>query len=192
MRHSLALLAALSCALPLAAQSPQQSSAERGPWRQRAKQVTVYRDTYGVPHVHGTTDADVMFGMAYTRSEDRFQETEAAYIQSLGRQAELSGEDGVGWDVFFRAFEFERLGKEEYAAGARGAAACERVAAARRRRSQAGRGDRCDGDRAGRVGPVRPDRVGARLVVCLVPTGGRHDHVVSDGRAGGGPSGLDQ
>ena len=116
MRHSLALLAVIGCTVPLAAQGSRPNSAERGRWLQRARQVTVYRDTFGVPHVHGTTDADVMFGMAYARSEDRFQETEAAYIQSLGRQAELSGEDWVAWDVFFRAFEFERLGKEEYAA----------------------------------------------------------------------------
>ncbi len=111
------LLLLLWCTPPLAAQ-PSPSAAERGRWRARASRVTIYRDTYGVPHVHGKTDADVMFGMAYARSEDRFQETEAAYIVSLGRQAELSGEDGVGGDVFFRAFEFERLGKEEYAAAA--------------------------------------------------------------------------
>lgn len=112
----LLLLVLLWLTLPLAAQSTQPTAAERGRWRQRVSRVTIYRDTYGVPHVQGKTDAEVMFGMAYARSEDRFQETEAAYIQSLGRQAEQSGEDGVGWDVFFRAFEFERLGQEEYAA----------------------------------------------------------------------------
>ena len=115
MRFGFALLLALWGMLPLAAQAVP-SSADRSRWRQRAQRITIYRDTYGVPHVHGATDADVMFGMAYARSEDRFQETEAAYIQSLGRQAEVSGEDGVGGDVFFRAFQFERLGREEYAA----------------------------------------------------------------------------
>jgi len=76
----------------------------------------IYRDTWGVPHVHGRTDADVVFGMAYARAEDRFPETESAYLQGLGRLAELQGEDGVGWDVFVRAFELERRGREEYAA----------------------------------------------------------------------------
>lgn len=85
-------------------------------WENQAKNVTIYRDTWGVPHVHGRTDADVMFGMAYARSEDRYQETEPYYIQALGRMAEVRGEEGVGWDIFIRAFELERLGRAEYAA----------------------------------------------------------------------------
>lgn len=90
------------------------SRGEVGRWQRQAKAVTIYRDRYGVPHVHGKTDADVMFGMAYARAEDRFPETEPAYLQALGRSAEVQGEDGVGWDVFVRAFQLERLGKEEY------------------------------------------------------------------------------
>ncbi len=92
------------------------SRADLARWDRLARRVTIYRDTYGVPHVHGKTDADAMFGMAYARAEDRFQETEPAYIQALGRLAELQGEDGVGWDIFVRAFEVERRSREEYAA----------------------------------------------------------------------------
>jgi acyl-homoserine lactone acylase PvdQ len=87
-------------------------------WEKRARAVTIYRDSYGVPHVHGKTDADVMFGMAYARAEDRFQETELAYLQALGRLAEFQGEAGAGWDTFVRAYELQRLGREEYAAAA--------------------------------------------------------------------------
>ena len=91
------------------------SNAEVRQWERQARNVTIYRDTWGVPHVHGKTDADAMFGMAYARAEDRFLETEPAYLQALGRSAEVSGEDGVGWDTFVRAFELERRGREEYA-----------------------------------------------------------------------------
>ena len=90
------------------------SKAEIVRWQLQTKAVTILRDRYGVPHVHGRTDADAMFGMAYARAQDRYQETEAAYIQGLGRLAEVAGEDGVGWDVFVRAFELERRGREEY------------------------------------------------------------------------------
>jgi len=92
------------------------SRAELARWKRSASAVTIYRDTFGVPHVHGRTDAATMFGMAYARAEDRFQETEPSYIQSLGRWAEVIGEEGVGMDAFLRAFEIERLGREEYAA----------------------------------------------------------------------------
>lgn len=96
------------------AQAP--TRAEVAAWEAQAARVTIYRDTWGVPHVHGRTDGDTMFGMAYARAEDRFQETEPAYIQALGRTAEVQGEAGTGWDVFVRAFELERRGREEYAA----------------------------------------------------------------------------
>lgn len=102
-------------AIVVLAQITAPSGAEVQRWERQARSVTIYRDTWGVPHVHGKTDADAMFGMAYARAEDRFPETEPAYIMSLGRTAEVSGEDGVGWDTFVRAFELERLGREEYA-----------------------------------------------------------------------------
>ena len=32
--------------------------------------ATITRDIYGVPHVHGETDADAAFGLAYAQAED--------------------------------------------------------------------------------------------------------------------------
>jgi len=39
---------------------------------QLAKMLTIYRDTYGVPHVFGRTDASSVFGFAYVQAEDNF------------------------------------------------------------------------------------------------------------------------
>ena len=114
MRFLLLVTVLLSPGLAGAQTAPSRSDAAR--WKRLAAEVTVYRDTWGVPHVHGHTDAQTMFGMAYARAEDRFQETEPSYIQGLARWAEVVGEDGVGMDTFLRAFEIERLGREEYAA----------------------------------------------------------------------------
>ncbi len=99
---------------PSSGQTPASNTDVRR-WENQAKAITIYRDRYGVPHVHGHTDADAMFGIAYARCEDRFQETEPAYIQALGRTAEIEGESGVGWDTFIRAFELEQRGRAEYA-----------------------------------------------------------------------------
>src|SRR2546421_4468273 len=35
-----------------------------------AHSVTIYRDTYGVPHVYGPTDASCVFGYAYAQAEE--------------------------------------------------------------------------------------------------------------------------
>ena len=34
--------------------------------------VKILRDTYGVPHIFGHTDADAAYGLAYAHSEDDF------------------------------------------------------------------------------------------------------------------------
>jgi parallel beta-helix repeat protein len=48
-----------------------------------AEQVTIYRDTYGVPHVHGRTDEAAVFGLAYARAEDQFEQVEDIFISRL-------------------------------------------------------------------------------------------------------------
>ncbi|MFN0107251.1 MAG: penicillin acylase family protein [Blastocatellia bacterium] len=79
-----------------------------------ASQVTIHRDTFGVPHIFGKTDASVIFGLAYAQCEDNFWQLETDYINALGRAAELVGERGLARDLTFRLFEIERLSKAEY------------------------------------------------------------------------------
>ncbi|PYT00892.1 MAG: acylase, partial [Acidobacteria bacterium] len=49
-----------------------------------AHSVTIYRDSYGVPHVYGPTDASCVFGYAYAQAEDNFWQVEDNYIQAVG------------------------------------------------------------------------------------------------------------
>ena len=37
---------------------------------ERARTVRILRDTWGVPHIFGHTDADAAFGLAYAHAED--------------------------------------------------------------------------------------------------------------------------
>ncbi|PTS90932.1 penicillin acylase family protein, partial [Caulobacter sp. HMWF009] len=36
----------------------------------RAAGIEITRDTWGIAHIHGKTDADAVFGMAYAQAED--------------------------------------------------------------------------------------------------------------------------
>ena len=58
---------------------------ELGRWQQRARNVTITRDDWGIAHVHGKTDADAVFGMIYAQAEDDFNRVETNYINSMGR-----------------------------------------------------------------------------------------------------------
>jgi acyl-homoserine-lactone acylase len=79
-----------------------------------AAQVVIYRDTYGVPHVHGRTDEAAVFGLAYARAEDQFEQVEDIFISRLGRSSEIYGEEGLltpgfsvkGQDLLVHAFGY--------------------------------------------------------------------------------------
>lgn len=80
-----------------------------------ARSVTIYRDTYGVPHVFGRTDASTVFGFAYAQAEDNFWRVEENFINALGRAAELYGEKSLDEDRLNHALEIPKLAQEEYA-----------------------------------------------------------------------------
>lgn len=53
--------------------------------------VTVLRDTFGVPHVYGTTAEDTMFGVGYVSAEDRLFMMDVLRHLGRGRLSELLG-----------------------------------------------------------------------------------------------------
>ena len=99
------LCSALSCAGAVSAQADLDKL---------ARDVTIYRDVYGVPHVFGRTDASTVFGFAYAQAEDNFWRIEENYIAAIGRSAEVYGERTLERDRRNRALEIPRLAKDEY------------------------------------------------------------------------------
>ena len=73
-------------------------------WQQRARNVTITRDDWGIAHVHGKTDADAVFGMIYAQAEDDFNRVETNYINSMGRAAEYEGESAIWRDLRMKIF----------------------------------------------------------------------------------------
>ncbi|HEX8197699.1 MAG TPA: penicillin acylase family protein [Pyrinomonadaceae bacterium] len=79
-----------------------------------AREVTIYRDVYGVPHVFGRTDASTVFGFAYAQAEDNFWRIEENFISAVGRSSEIYGEETLNNDRLNHALEIPRLAGEEY------------------------------------------------------------------------------
>jgi acyl-homoserine-lactone acylase len=99
------LLLFLLTLLPaLGARAQAFTSAEIAGWQQQARQVTITRDTWGVPHITGKTDADAVFGLLYAQCEDDFARVEDNYITSIGRLAEVEGEAALYQDLRARLF----------------------------------------------------------------------------------------
>jgi acyl-homoserine-lactone acylase len=73
-------------------------------WQHEAQAVTITRDDWGIAHVHGKTDADAVFGMAYAQAEDDFNRVETNYLNAMGRLAEAEGESAIWQDLRMKLF----------------------------------------------------------------------------------------
>lgn len=108
------LAAALLAILPLHAQTVPGDDLAR--WEQRAENVTIIRDHWGIPHVYGRTDADAVFGMIYAQAEDDFTRVETNYLNALGRLAEAEGESAIYSDLRMKLFIAPDTLRAQYAA----------------------------------------------------------------------------
>ncbi|WP_036116228.1 MULTISPECIES: penicillin acylase family protein [Luteibacter] len=90
--------------LALTAVSSVQAADHAVRWKHEAGAVTIQRDDWGIAHVHGKTDADAVFGMAYAQAEDDFNRVETNYLVSLGRLAEAEGESALWQDLRQKLF----------------------------------------------------------------------------------------
>jgi acyl-homoserine-lactone acylase len=91
--------------------APPELARERG----EAAQVRIVRDDWGIAHVHGRTDRQAVFGMAYAQAEDDFNRVEANYIDALGRRAEADGEGAIWQDLRMRLIVDPAVLKAQYA-----------------------------------------------------------------------------
>ena len=79
-------------------------SAELASWQARAANVTIKRDTWGIPHIYGKTDADTVFGALYAQAEDDFNRIEVNYLNAMGRLAEAEGDGELYRDLRMKLF----------------------------------------------------------------------------------------
>jgi acyl-homoserine-lactone acylase len=70
----------------------------------RARNVSIVRDDWGIPHVRAKTDADAVFGLIYAQAEDDFNRIETNYLNAMGRLAEAEGETAIIRDLRMRLF----------------------------------------------------------------------------------------
>jgi acyl-homoserine-lactone acylase len=81
----------------------------------RRLKVEIRRDAFGVPYVSGETDAACAYGLGYAQGEDGLAYIEDCYLRSLGRGAEVHGEEAIADDRMVRALEIPRIARDEYA-----------------------------------------------------------------------------
>src|SRR5690349_10964899 len=99
--RKLMLVAALTCVSWVGHAAADKDAAA---WEKQAQGITIIRDTWGIPHVYGKTDADAVFGVAYAQAEDDFNRVETNFINGIGRLAEAEGEKEIYRDLRMKLF----------------------------------------------------------------------------------------
>ncbi len=60
--------------------------------------ASIARDRFGIPHVHGATDADTAYGLAWAHAEDDFLTLQQSALAARGRLATVEGRDAAPID----------------------------------------------------------------------------------------------
>jgi len=79
-----------------------------------SQQVTIYRDTYWVPHIFGKTDEACAFGMGYAQAEDNLPQIILSIHQSAGTLSEVLGKDYLENDYNIRLARIPQFAYENY------------------------------------------------------------------------------
>jgi acyl-homoserine-lactone acylase len=67
----------------------------------RVKEITIARDTYGVPHIFAPTDPEVAYGLAWAHAEDDFITIQTLILTGKGKLATYLGKKGAPVDFVF-------------------------------------------------------------------------------------------
>lgn len=81
----------------------------------RPRAVKIERDKWGVPHIHGRTDADVAYGIAVAHAEDDFRNLEEVLAAVRGRAGAITGEDGAAIDFAGHVLDAQGVAARGYA-----------------------------------------------------------------------------
>ena len=76
--------------------------------------VTIYRDTWGVPHVFGKKDKDTAYGLAYAHAEDDFKTIQDIMLSLRGNLAMTYGKDGAANDYMVQLLKIWEVVESSY------------------------------------------------------------------------------
>ncbi len=80
----------------------------------KPENVQIARDSFGVPHIYGKTDADAAYGLAWAHCEDAFKLIQYQLLAARGRLAEVKGKEGAIFDYMRTFFQVDTLVRNNY------------------------------------------------------------------------------
>ncbi len=81
------------------------------------KDVTIVRDSYGVPHIYAKTDAGMTYGLVWAACEDDFNSIQENFLAIRGELAKHKGKDGAIMDVLAHVVDARPAARRLYKEG---------------------------------------------------------------------------
>ncbi len=75
-------------------------------------QVTIYRDTWGIPHIQSESDTAAAYALGYCQAEDRLEQIFTNYRKATGHMAEAFGERYIDHDLIQKTWRHEAISRE--------------------------------------------------------------------------------
>lgn len=76
--------------------------------------VLIVRDQWGVPHIHGRTDAHAAYGLAWANAEDAFENMQQLLLIGKGLMGRVEGRSGAEADFFRHAIGARAIAEERW------------------------------------------------------------------------------
>ena len=74
----------------------------------------ITRNSWGVPHISASNDADLFFAFGYAMAQDRLFQLDYLRRKGHGRLSEVLGEDGLQLDIVARTVGLNRIARAEW------------------------------------------------------------------------------
>src|SRR5947209_1042550 len=100
----------LALALFLALLAPLRAADAKG----GREKITIYRDTFGIPHIFAATEDGAVYGLGYAQAEDRLEELLKQYRRAEGTMAEVFGPAFLRNDYRQRVWQHRAISEAHY------------------------------------------------------------------------------
>ncbi len=80
----------------------------------KPENITIVRDTFGVPHIFAPTDAEAAYGLAWAHAEDDFEHIQHNLLAAQGRLGEVLGKEGLLFDFALKFLGIDTLVNQHY------------------------------------------------------------------------------
>lgn len=78
------------------------------------KNVTIARDSFGIPHIFAPTDAEVAYGLAWAHAEDDFRSLQEVIWPVKGLMGKALGKSGAAGDYAFKLLRCQQITEQRW------------------------------------------------------------------------------